>query len=78
MALIDVDGYPTASPIAVSKNEKINWLTICASLNSNKAKRIERSNLANVCFYLDDPLYIISLTGKIEIITDPEVKKNVD
>jgi general stress protein 26 len=74
---LDLDGYPTASTISVSKNEKIKWLTFCTFVDGNKIKRIERSNLASVCFFSSETMYNITLTGKIEVITDPKVKQEM-
>jgi len=77
MALIDIDGYPTASTITVSKNNGIKWLTFCTGLGSNKTKRIDLCNRASICFSSDEPLYNITLIGKIEVITDSEIKKEM-
>ena len=81
LALIDVDGYPTASTITVSKNNGIKWITFVTGLDSNKSKRIVKCNRASVCFASHDPapapLYNITLVGKIEIITDLEIKKDM-
>ena len=81
LALIDSDGYPTASTITVSKNNGIKWITFVTGLASNKAKRIEKCDRASVCFASHDPspapLYNITLVGKIEIIIDPEFKKDM-
>lgn len=80
LALIDLDGYPTASTITVSKTDGIKWITFVVNLNSNKPKRINQNNRASVCFAsLGDinPLYNITLVGKIEIITDPKIKEEM-
>ena len=77
LALIDAQGYPTASTITVSKNDGINWLTFCTGLRGNKAKRIEKCNRASVCFYSLEPIYNITLVGDIEVITTPEIKKEM-
>jgi len=77
LSLIDFDGYPTASTITVSKNEGINWITLCTGLYRNSAKRIEKCNRASVCFYSNEPLYNITLVGKIEIITEQNVKNEM-
>lgn len=77
LALIDLDSYPTASTITVSKNNGINWLTFCTGLGSTKTQRIEKCNLAIVCFFSLNPLYNITLVGKIEVITDSVVKKEM-
>ena len=77
LSLIDSDGYPTSSAITVSKNDGIKWLTFCTGLASNKAKRIAGCNRASACFFSSDPLYNINLVGRIEILTDPEIKKEM-
>ena len=75
LALIDKDGYPTASTISVSKAEDIRWLTFCTGLSSNKPSRIEMCDRASICFASAD--YNITLVGTIEILTDPETKKEM-
>ena len=77
LALIDLDGYPTASTITVSKNDGIKWLTFGTGYGGTKTKRIDQCNHASVCFTSGDPLYNITLVGKIEVITDPKVKKEM-
>lgn len=74
LALIDTDGYPTTSTISISKADGINWLTFCTGKGS-KDDRINHSNKASVCINSDE--YHISLTGKIEILTDPDIKKEM-
>lgn len=73
LALIDSEGYPTASTITASQADGINWLTFCTGLESNKAKRIANCNRASVCFNRDGA-YNITLVGTIEVVTDPTVK----
>ena len=75
LALINLDGYPTVSTITASKADGINWLTFCTGLGSDKANRIIKSNNASVCFNSND--YNITLVGTIDIITDPNVKKEM-
>jgi general stress protein 26 len=75
LALIDLEGYPTASVISPSKADGIKWITFCIERTSNKAKRIEKCNRACVCFGTVD--YNISLVGEAEIITDANVKKEM-
>jgi len=77
LALIDLDGYPTASAITVSKNDGINWLTFCTEFDTIKTKRITQCDRASVCFFSLNPAYNITLIGKIEVITDAEVKKEM-
>lgn len=76
LALIDAEGYPTASTITVSKAEGIQWLTFCTGLRSDKAKRIAGCDRASVCLNKDGA-YNITLVGAIEILTDPQVKKEM-
>ena len=76
LALIDENEYPTVSTITASKADGINWLTFCTGLGSRKAKRIEKCGRAAVCFNADGA-YNITLVGTIEIVTDPEVKKEM-
>ena len=75
LALIDQDGFPTASTISVSKAEGIKWVTLCTGLGSNKAIRIEQLNRASCCFSTAE--YNITLVGTIEILTDPIVKQEM-
>jgi len=75
LALIDEDGYPTASTLSVSKAEGIREVTFCTGLDSNKAARIRASNRASVCFSSEE--YNITLVGTIEVLTDSETKKEM-
>ncbi|MBP7175847.1 MAG: pyridoxamine 5'-phosphate oxidase family protein [Thermoclostridium sp.] len=75
LALIDLDGYPTASTISASKTDGIRWVTFCTGLGSTRTKRIDKCNHASVCF--NGPDYNITLVGTMEVITDPNVKKEM-
>lgn len=75
LALIDKDGYPTASTISASKAEGINRITFCTGLGSNKADRIKQCSHASVCFNAID--HNITLVGTIEILTDLDIKKEM-
>jgi len=75
LALTDLDGFPTASTISVSKAEGINWITFCTGLGSDKTRRIERCNRASVCFNSMD--HNITLVGTIEVLTEPEIKEEM-
>ena len=75
LALIDNEGFPTASTIAVSKADGIKELTFCVELNGNKANRIRDCNRASVCFSTEE--HNITLVGTIEILTDPLIKKEM-
>jgi general stress protein 26 len=75
LALIDLDGYPTASTITASKADGINWITFCTGLGGTRTNRINNSNQASVCFSADD--YNITLVGTMEILVDPDIKKEM-
>lgn len=75
LALIDLDGYPTASTITASKTDGINWITFCTGLGGTRTNRINKCNRASVCFNAGD--YNITLVGTIEILTDLDVKKEM-
>ena len=75
LALIDTDGYPTASTITASKADGIKWITFCTGLGSNKASRIRECPHASVCFNGSD--YNITLVGTMEILTDSETKEEM-
>ena len=77
MALTDEDGFPAASMITASKANGFNWISFCTGLSSNKVNRIKKDSRA--CIYLFDNKSFtgISLIGKIEIIVDLNVKKEM-
>jgi len=73
LALIDLDGHPTASTLSVAKANGIKWITFGTGLEGNKANRINKDNRASVCF--SSAGYNITLVGTIEILTDAKSKK---
>ncbi|MCL2405567.1 MAG: pyridoxamine 5'-phosphate oxidase family protein, partial [Defluviitaleaceae bacterium] len=73
LALLDENGYPTASTLTIAKADGINWLTFCTSPDSNKAMRVGTCNRASVCISTSE--YNITLVGTAEIITDEASKK---
>ena len=73
LSLINENGYPTSSAISLSKADGINWLSFLGGANSNKANRIAKCNKACVCLATSE--YNITLTGTIEALTDPALKK---
>jgi len=75
LALIDLDGYPTASTISAAKADGIKWLTFCTGLGSPKVDRIKKCNRASVCF--NSAGYNITLVGTIEILTAKDVKEEM-
>jgi len=75
LALIDENGYPTASTLTIAKADGIKWLTFCTSLDSNKVNRIRKCNRASVCISTNE--YNITLVGTVEILTDAATKKDM-
>jgi general stress protein 26 len=75
LALIDKEGYPTASTVSVSKADGISSITFCTDLDSNKVIRVGNCNRASVCFASME--HNITLVGTIEVLTDPAIKKEM-
>jgi len=75
LALIDEDGYPTASTATISKADGIKWLTFLSELDTNKPRRIAKCNKGSVC--LSSSEYNITLVGTLEILTDLKTKKEM-
>jgi len=75
LALLDHEGYPTASTLSIAKADGINWITFGTGLDSNKANRIKNSNKASVC--ISSASYNITLVGTAEVLTDLETKKDM-
>ena len=74
LTLMDTDGRPNTTTITPSKAEGIKWITFCTGFGT-RTERIQFSPNACVCF--NSPEYHISLKGKMEIITDAEVKNEM-
>ncbi|MCL2364720.1 MAG: pyridoxamine 5'-phosphate oxidase family protein [Defluviitaleaceae bacterium] len=74
MTLMDENGYPTSSTMTISKADGIRWLSFLSTTTGAKADRIALSNKACICLASSE--YHVSLTGTIEIITDPAIKKD--
>ena len=72
LALIDEEGYPTASTLSISKADGIKWITFLSGVKSNKAKRISKCNRGSVC--INSSKYNITLVGTLEVLTDPKTK----
>jgi general stress protein 26 len=75
LALIDEDGYPSASTVTISKAEGIKWISFLSGVNSNKSKRIGGCNRGSVC--INSSAYNITLVGTLEVLTDPGIKKEM-
>ena len=77
MALIDEFGYPSASMISASRADGINWIAFCTGVNANKPNRIRKDPRACVYLFEKESFSGISLTGRVEIITDLDVKRRM-
>jgi general stress protein 26 len=77
MALTDEEGYPAASMITAARAVGFKWIAFCTGVGSNKYNRAEKD--PRTCVYLFDPESFsgISLTGKVEIITELKTKKQM-
>jgi general stress protein 26 len=74
LALIDTDGYPAVSTITPSKTDGIKWIAMCTGFGP-RTDRINKCSRAGLCFNAMD--YNISLVGTVEIVTDPDVKREM-
>ena len=70
--VIDENGYPSVSAISLCSPESVSELYFTTTLDSNKAKRLEKSNKASICCFDNDNN--ITLVGEVEMITDQETK----
>lgn len=70
---LDMEGGPTAATITPSRAGGMAWITFGSGVASNWAKRARRDTRACVCFSTKD--YNISLVGTLEVVTDPQTKR---
>ncbi len=75
LGMIDVHGGPTVSAITAAKSDGIRSVAFCTGLSSNKVARLKANDRASVCFCSEE--YNVTLTGRLTLITDPEVKKEM-
>ncbi len=73
LAQTDPEGFPTAAAVTAARAEGLRTLLFCTGLQSSKVLRTRRDARAGVCFASED--YNISLTGTMEIVTDPDIKR---
>lgn len=77
MSLTDKLGYPAASMISAARADGTNWIAFCTGVNANKPNRIRKDPRSCIYLFESKSYSGISLTGKIEIITDLEVKQKM-
>jgi general stress protein 26 len=75
IALIDEEGFPRASTISSLKTEGIGHVWFSTGLSSGKARCIRINNKAGLCYCNGGNN--VTLMGIIEILTDPEIKKEL-
>jgi len=75
IALIDENGYPSASTVSIVKADGIKQLMFGVSHDENKARRVRACSKASVC--VNSPEYNITLVGTAEILTDAKTKEDV-
>lgn len=74
LTLMDTDDRPNTTTITPSKAIGLKTITFCTGYGT-RTERIQFRPDACVCF--NSPTYHISLKGKMEIITDSEIKKEM-
>ncbi len=74
LTLMDTDDRPNTTTITPSKADGIKKITFCTGYGT-RTERINYRKDACVCF--NSKTYHISLKGKAEVVTDPEVKKEM-
>lgn len=75
LAQIDLDGYPTAATISVSKAQGIEWVAFCSGIDSNWARRARHCDRASLCFGADAPVYNLTLVGTLSVRDDIETRR---
>lgn len=75
IAKIDDKGYPRASTISNIKTDGVKTIWFSTGLRSSKVKFFLQNNKASVCYC--DGENNITLIGTIDVLTDPELKKQL-
>ena len=75
MSVIDEEGYPAASMITAAAADGFRWIAFCTGLGWNKPNRLQREPRSCIYLFDEETFSGISLAGKAEIITDPEIKR---
>ncbi|MCL2758361.1 MAG: pyridoxamine 5'-phosphate oxidase family protein [Alphaproteobacteria bacterium] len=71
--VIDENGYPSVSTISLVRPESISELYFTTTIDSNKAKRLQKINKASICCRAGEDANI-TLVGETEILDDQESK----
>jgi len=71
--VIDEQGYPSVSAISLCEPKCVSELYFTTTLDSNKCKRLQKTNKASICYYTE--ANNLTLVGEADIITDQEMKR---
>lgn len=75
IAKIDDNGYPRVSAISSIQTDGMKKVWFSTGLRSGKVKYFKQNNRASVCYHVGGNN--ITLIGEIEILTTPELKKQL-
>ena len=76
MAVIDENGYPSASAVTIEQSTGITDVLFSAGVSGNKVIRIAKNNKGSVCIVVGDTTNI-TLVGTLTVHTDIETKRKV-
>lgn len=74
LTLMDLDDRPVTTTITPAKADGIKWMTFCTGYGT-RTQRIAHCKDACVCF--NSQTYHISLKGRAEVVTDPNIKRDM-
>ena len=72
LGVIDENGYPVVMAMSIINPESISEIYLSTTIDSNKAKCLQKNNKASVCCATTNDN--ITLVGEVEICTDQETK----
>ncbi|MCL1845452.1 MAG: pyridoxamine 5'-phosphate oxidase family protein [Defluviitaleaceae bacterium] len=72
LGVVNEKGCPVVMVMSLINPECISEIYLSTTLDSNKAKSLQKNNKASVC--ISTTTYNITLTGEAEILTDQETK----
>ncbi len=75
IARVDSSGYPSASTISSIRSEGVGVVWFATGLKSRKAQAFRLNHKASVCYREGGSN--ITLVGTIEIVTEPELKREL-
>ena len=72
LGVVDENGYPVVMAMSIINPESISEVYLSTTIDSNKAKCLQKNNKASVCCATANDN--ITLVGEVEICTDQETK----